>query len=301
MQDISFELNPKIYLPDNRMKPEVRDRLIEISEEFLSQIAETSQSKINFDVLDVRVVGSNAGYNYTEHSDLDLHLVLNFDDICKEHPEVVQCLFNSEKSRFNLNYDITVKGIGVEVYVEDVRASTISNGIYSVLYDHWIKVPYKDQTTSRPALALNPKEYDTWVNIVEDKLNNEEETSQSVKSMINSLYMIRKNSLESEGELGTGNFIFKQIRSKGLLDKLKDKYYELRSKELTLEGVNRSMKIENLSPQEGDRVRMDHYSKLNNGQEGIVTGRIGELCWVTWDDGTKSKEVKGYLTVIERP
>lgn len=57
---------------------------------------------------------------------------------------------------------------------------------------------------------------------------------------------------------------------------------------------------EGLSPQKGDRVRMDHYSKLNNGQEGTVTGRIGELCWVTWDDGTKSKEIKGYLTVIER-
>ena len=45
---------------------------------------------------------------------------------------------------------------------------------------------------------------------------------------------------------------------------------------------------------------MDHYSKVNNGQEGTVTGRLGELCWVTWDDGTKSKEIKGYLTVIER-
>lgn len=57
---------------------------------------------------------------------------------------------------------------------------------------------------------------------------------------------------------------------------------------------------EGLSPQKGDRVRMNHYSKSNNGQEGTVTGRIGELCWVTWDDGTKSKEIKGYLTVIER-
>lgn len=57
---------------------------------------------------------------------------------------------------------------------------------------------------------------------------------------------------------------------------------------------------EGLSPEKGDRVRMDHYSKVNNGQEGTVTGRLGELCWVTWDDGTKSKEIKGYLTVIER-
>lgn len=65
------------------------------------------------------------------------------------------------------------------------------------------------------------------------------------------------------------------------------------------ESLNKSLN-EGLSPEKGDRVRMDHYSKVNNGQEGTVTGRIGELCWVTWDDGTKSKEIKGYLTVIER-
>lgn len=69
-----------------------------------------------------------------------------------------------------------------------------------------------------------------------------------------------------------------------------DSYVNKRNESLT----------EGLSPKEGDRVRMDHYSKLNNGQEGTITGRIGELCWVTWDDGTKSKEIKGYLTVIER-
>lgn len=57
---------------------------------------------------------------------------------------------------------------------------------------------------------------------------------------------------------------------------------------------------ESLSPQKGDRVRMDYYNKFNKGAEGTVTGKIGELCWITWDDGTKSKEIQGYLTVIER-
>lgn len=51
-------------------------------------------------------------------------------------------------------------------------------------------------------------------------------------------------------------------------------------------------------PKEGDRVRLDHYMRVDNGITGTVTGKIGELCWVTWDDGTKSKEIKGFLTVI---
>lgn len=59
--------------------------------------------------------------------------------------------------------------------------------------------------------------------------------------------------------------------------------------------------IEALSPIEGDRVQMDFYAKDNNGATGTCTGRIGELCFIEWDDGTKSKEIKGYLKVIERP
>lgn len=58
---------------------------------------------------------------------------------------------------------------------------------------------------------------------------------------------------------------------------------------------------EALSPREGDRVQMDFYAKDNNGATGTCTGRIGELCFIEWDDGTKSKEIKGYLRVIERP
>lgn len=56
---------------------------------------------------------------------------------------------------------------------------------------------------------------------------------------------------------------------------------------------------EALSPKEGNRVQMDYYAKPNNGQKGTCTGRIGELCFITWDDGTKSKEIKGYLKVID--
>ena len=37
-----------------------------------------------------------------------------------------------------------MKGINVEVYVEDVKANTMSNGIYSLFKDEWIKKPSKE-------------------------------------------------------------------------------------------------------------------------------------------------------------
>lgn len=56
---------------------------------------------------------------------------------------------------------------------------------------------------------------------------------------------------------------------------------------------------ESVTPQEGDRVQMDYYAKPNNGAIGTVIGRIGQLCWVSWEDGSKSKEITTYLKVID--
>lgn len=229
------QLNPKIF--DSRteeMIPKVRERLLEITDEFLGQINEN----IDINILDIRLVGSNAAFNYTEYSDIDLHLVVDLSTICREHPDIVQYLFNSEKSRFNMNYDISLKGIQVEIYVEDVRAGTVSNGIYSILKNDWIKEPtYFDEVrVDVKATDLYQELFDTAQYYLDHP---ELYGSSAISTFIDDLYMIRKNSLESEGEYGLGNLVFKQLRNDGLLDELKEEYYERRSKELSLESIRK--------------------------------------------------------------
>lgn len=226
------ELNPKLFTGD-KLKPEVRDRLMDIAKEFTNTIAED----LDYKVLDVIMVGSQAGYTYTDYSDIDLHLIVNLSQISRENPEIVQYLFNSERSRFNSNYDITVKGIEVEIYVEDLRTSTRSNGVYSIMNDEWIKVPSKDITKRTVDMdwSTNSK-YQELVNEINQVLDSG--TSGDIQDMINEIYMYRKNGLATDdGELSEGNLIFKEIRNQGYLDKLKSHYYEIRSNELTLEGL----------------------------------------------------------------
>ena len=228
---MNTELNPKLFNEDNSLKPEIRERLIEIANEFLRPISKN----LLFKVYDIRLVGSNAGYNYTDTSDIDLHMVVNLVEICRDCPEVVQFLFNAEKSKFNLLYDIEVKGIDVEVYVEDIRAGTHSNGIYSVLDDEWIKMPeYSDidydllyDETRQTA------EYIKSVNLIDDVINNG--TAEEIQDLLGNLYLGRKSALDSEGELGVGNILFKTLRADGYIDELRNSYYNKRSDELTLE------------------------------------------------------------------
>ena len=52
--------------------------------------------------------------------------------------------------------------------------------------------------------------------------------------LINEIYMMRKLGLAEEGEASIGNLTFKELRSMNMLQLLKDKYYELRSKDLSL-------------------------------------------------------------------
>jgi hypothetical protein len=52
--------------------------------------------------------------------------------------------------------------------------------------------------------------------------------------------MIRHNGLAIDGEYGKGNQLFKELRSAGLLDKLKNSLNDLLSNRLSLEELNKA-------------------------------------------------------------
>ena len=216
------ELNPKLW-EDKKLKRDVREAIIDIVSEFMDNLI------IPVEILDVRVVGSNASYNYTEHSDLDVHIISNLE-LVGSPTEIVQALYNSERSNFNRTHNIKIKGIDVELYVEGVNSSVTSNGIYSVIDDIWIKEP---QMVKERSVKIDKKELRDLVNSVKSVLA--EGDSNDIKDCINMLYLMRKDSIAIDGEYGIGNLLFKEIRNRGLLSALKDKYNEMISDELTLE------------------------------------------------------------------
>ena len=63
-------------------------------------------------------------------------------------------------------------------------------------------------------------------NILDDLINK--------GSKIDYLDDLRKSSLKKDGEFGLGNLVFKEFRNRGYLQNLKDKKYEVKSKELSL-------------------------------------------------------------------
>lgn len=223
------KLNPKLFNEADDLRDEVRNAILEIVEEFISQIEVPNDQK--FPLYDIILVGSNAGYNYTPASDLDIHLVTSYEEVSRCCPDCVALLFDADRRLFNSSYDLSIYGISAEVYVEDVNANTMSNGIYSVMTQEWVKYPEKT-----PTVVLDQKDSDylSALEKAEFLLTDDTVTSLEVEEFINSLYLLRKYSLSTEGEFGAGNLIFKKLRSDGVLDKLKIRRDQLLSNELSL-------------------------------------------------------------------
>ena len=188
------------------------------------------------DIVDVHLVGSNASFNYNPQSDLDVHIVVNFDllDVDKE---ILTAAYNLQKAQFNRDYDISIHGVNIEMYIEDINSMTASNGIYSLYNKKWIKKPVKK---SYP--TLDQRFYDTLDRLA-DKMRKVVSSDDEVEitKNINMLYMMRKNGLATDGEFSIGNLLFKEIRNLGLLDQLKQRLKEVQSEKLTLEQMNESL------------------------------------------------------------
>jgi hypothetical protein len=217
---IQDELNPVLW-SNNKLRPEVKEKIMDLVNVFQDTL------DIPLTILDINIVGSNASYNYTDKSDVDVHIVTDFEEY--GYPiELVDSAMQSFKKVFNDRYDITYGGYNVEVYVEDVGSSPNSNGIYSVLKDEWIKEP---QPLESIDVDLEP-EYSDYVNRINQIVTSG--TQEDISAMISELKLLRRNSLATGGEFSKGNLIFKTLRNDDMIKALMDKRVELTSKELSI-------------------------------------------------------------------
>lgn len=216
------ELNPDLWENDE-LKSEVKDKLLEIVNKFKENL---SEDDIELDIKDIVIIGSNANYNYTEQSDIDLHIVAD-TSVYEDQKELAVKLYDAYKRLFNNKYDPTIYGHEVEIYVEPDNIRANSNGMYS-LNTGWLKFP---ENTAIP--ALDETELQSLVSDYEEKIQNADSIDE-IDNVINDLYILRQQSILSDGEYGIGNQCFKEIRNLGLLKELKDKKVQLETEEMSL-------------------------------------------------------------------
>lgn len=271
-------LNPKIWI-GYELRDEVKEKLNEIVDRF---ILELHENDIPVKVLDARLVGSNASFNYTKNSDLDVHIIANFEDTSCDVP-VLNLLYNFFKKNFNDKYDISIHGVPVELYVEDMNSSAVSNGVYSLFKDEWIKMP---EPIEIPDIDITDE-----FTVYEDKYNKviENNNAEMASDLVDELYLLRKDSISTDGEYGVGNLVFKEFRNRGYLDNLKQLMVDETSKELSLEHLNESKADEQKLIDFVGEETAKQYLKLKPRMEQP----FNDLYW--WIKEGSPQELKDYV------
>ena len=213
-------LNPRIWDASEHLKPEVRERLLAIAEDFTEFLGLS-----DLDVKDITVSGSNAAYTYTPNSDIDLHIVAEFPE-----DEVYRELFDAKKAQYNDQHNIKIGGYDVELYVETAGQPPVSQGMYSVLNNDWIQVPRRvkanvDDTSTKNKFESVGRAIERAVK--SGDLKRMDRLAKKIKKM-------RQTGLEAHGEFGPENLAFKMLRSQGKIKELHDARIAAKDQELSL-------------------------------------------------------------------
>ena len=68
------ELNP-FFWKDDKFDPKIREKLLMIADDFYSAL------KFPAKIQDIQLTGSLANYNWTDKSDFDVHVLVDFEEI----------------------------------------------------------------------------------------------------------------------------------------------------------------------------------------------------------------------------
>jgi len=228
---VQDELNPEIWFFDGesyKMKPEIRISLLDIVKDYTDFI------DVELDIDDVTLTGSLSNFNWSEFSDVDLHILTDFEDkdpLLKKYLDSRRIIWNSLRS-------VTTKGFDVEIYVQDNNEPHFASGVYSVLYNEWIVEPKQEEVTIDSKKILSKAK--NWMSQIDKIENNSkrvdpEEVLKDIDRFKSKIKKYRGSGLEDKGEYSYENLTFKFLRRNEYLKKLNDVRNSLIDKNLTLD------------------------------------------------------------------
>jgi len=230
---IKETLNPKVWEnPEDPKKAtmisKVRKALERIAVEFVDDLGE------DVFVEDVYLMGSLANFNWSEYSDFDLHVIIDFEKY-ENQEDLYKELFDLKKKLFNDKHNIKIFGYDVEVYAQGISDESHSDGVYSVMNNEWIHKPKK--THKNLDMSVLKTKIKSWTDKIDDAIEDakSEGNAETLKGLKDKLKDYRQSGLDKDGEFSYENLVFKYLRRSGHIGKLFDEKTKIKDKELSVE------------------------------------------------------------------
>ena len=224
--DIEIEYHKKLndeFWLNNHLKSNIRKNLINLVNYYFKSLELDPKVEIK----DIIFTGSLANYNYTDLSDIDLHIVIDYKDV-SDDVDFVMDYFLQKRAAWEVSNDVKINGYPVEIFVQDVNEQTVGKGaMYSLMSNKWVKKPkYKLPDVDRHLVTQK-------VNMYLDILNKISMTKDSIKKVdnynkvFNKIKKKRGEATKTEGEFSVDNLVFKVLRNKKVFDIVKNNKKEI--------------------------------------------------------------------------
>ena len=220
------ELNQEIWDGD-KLKRNVLKSLRAVAQNFYEYL------KVDVPVEGIWFTGSLANYNWTNFSDIDLHILVDYSKIGDDRDFVFEYLDSKKDNWMNI-HDIKIKGFDVEVYAQDTEEEHGATGVYDIMNDEWLRKPSKQKP------SINKKSIRKKVKKIVDKLEKLEsikdvdKIQKKGKEIKDKLKKMRKAGLADVGEFSEENLVFKYLRNNGYIGRLYDSMRSAYDKSLSI-------------------------------------------------------------------
>lgn len=202
-----------------KLKAKVRSQLLEIAADFIKGI-----DAHGFKTVDIVLTGSSANYNWSETSDLDLHILTDFKSYGDDH-DLISEYFYDLCLVWNTSHNIQFFGHDVEIYIQDTAEKFVQQaGAYSLTKEKWLKKPVQapepDMTAAIKKAAVFTKQTNKLAAMV--RRGQFKEALPEIQKVRDRISTLRRTGLTREGEFAPENLAFKLLRRNGSLDTLKN-------------------------------------------------------------------------------
>jgi len=227
------DLYPKIWnSTTKKLNDNIKIKLKQIANDFIRGF------KYPLNIKDIILTGSIANYNWNQYSDIDLHVLVDFDEIPSEYMEAFKDYFNSKKEVWNKQHNILIMDHEVELYVQDASEPHYSTGVYSVMHDNWITQPQiKKQDINYDDVISRTEHFIEQVTKLSQLVANKDykKAKTGIDNLKNKIKKYRKAGLETGGEYSTENLVFKMLRNQGYLEQLSNLNHQAYDSDMSIE------------------------------------------------------------------
>lgn len=291
-------LPPGIWKDEETLNSRVRLKLLDIADDFWEFVNLTWVEPKG-----VIITGSICNFNWSKFSDIDLHLIVDFNEI-DEKTEFVKQYLDSKKNEWNTEHEgLKIMGFPVELYVQNISDNVEAGGIYDLEENAWIRRPNPHTIKSIGLNKFNIKdkaaEIMTIIDDMYDKLSTTtdghivDEIGDDAHYLWDKVKDMRKKSLSKNGESGSGNIVYKVLRRTGYLDKLfklfsrvydrsnsisesMKKYLTVLKEEVAIDGSSENNPYEKRWKAEREALKsfVANYGKLMQSKEDNKGGKL---------------------------